>query len=104
MRRPQADGSKERKPENGLAAFRSRDRTKVRDRRWSAGRRRPHTNGGGGPHQPPGGADRKAPPKEVSQTSWRLPALHCPHPNPPPLAGEGNGGGKEKGKRASPAP
>jgi hypothetical protein len=33
-----------------------------------------------------GGADRKAPPKEVSQTSWRLPALHS-------LAG------RKKGKR-----
>src|SRR3954463_15091505 len=31
------------------------------------------------PHQPPGGADRKAPPKRVSQTRWRLPALHCLH-------------------------
>src|SRR5215213_1483305 len=35
----------------------------------------PHQRGGR-PRQPPGGADRKAPPKRVSQARWRLPALH----------------------------
>jgi len=47
--------------------------------------------GAGGLTSLPGGADRKAPPKGVSPTPWRLPALH-------PLAGNG------KGEWANPAP
>src|SRR3954453_8498849 len=47
----------------------------------------PTSLGGGTPRKRSGRADRKACPKEVSQTPWRLPALH-------PLASRG----KEKGK------
>src|SRR3954471_24782664 len=52
----------------------------------------PYVTGGGTPRKRSGRADRKACPKEVSQTSWRLPALHL-------LASAR----KEKG-RAGPAP
>src|SRR6476620_9199545 len=47
----------------------------------------PPSHGGGTPRKRSGRADRKACPKEASQASWRLPALH-------PLAPRG----KEKGE------
>ena len=47
----------------------------------------PPSHGGGTPRKRSGRADRKACPKGVSQTPWRLPALH-------PLASRG----KEKGE------
>src|SRR3954451_6643749 len=37
----------------------------------------PYVTGGGTPRKRSGRADRKACPREVSQTSWRLPALHA---------------------------
>src|SRR5215203_5298421 len=48
MRRPEVSEPERTEAGDVAFPFRSRDRARARDRRWSAGRRRPHTNGGGG--------------------------------------------------------
>src|SRR5947209_3598513 len=89
MRR--AEASKKRRPSS--APWVLTDTGQARHRLVERREAPPPHQRGRRPHQPPGGADRKAPPKRVSQTRWRLPALHC-------LASAGT----ENRERAVPAP